>query len=151
MRRSLCVFVVFFLSLGWTVSLAAQEQETDPADPTGRQESDFRLEQNYPNPFNPETKIPFVLDEDLFQSGGRVVVSVRIYNVLQQFVATPTALNHPRGEGTPVDDLEYPGAGRYEAYWDGTDRSGREVASGVYFVQLVVNGRTQVRKMFVTK
>jgi len=149
MRRVMGVFVVLFLCLGIPPSLSAQD--IPPVDPTGRQESDFLLEQNYPNPFNPETKIPFVLDEDLFSSARPVVVSLRVYNVLQQFVAIPTALNHPRGEGTPVDELEYPGAGRYEAYWDGRDRSGREVASGVYFLQLVVNGRAQVRKMFVTK
>lgn len=149
MGRVVGVCIVFLVCLGVPAALSAQD--ILPADPTGRQESDFLLEQNYPNPFNPETKVPFVLDEDLFASGRPVVVSLRVYNVLQQFVATPTALNHPRGEGTPVSELEYPGPGRYEAYWDGRDRSGREVASGVYFLQLVVNGRAQVRKMFVTK
>jgi len=149
MRRVNGVLVVLLFCLGGAPSLSAQD--ILPADPSGRQESDFLLEQNYPNPFNPETRIPFVLDEDLFDSGQPVVVSLRVFNVLQQYVATPTALNHPRGEGTPVDELEYGGPGRYEAYWDGTDRAGREVASGVYFVQLVVNGRAQVRKMFVTK
>lgn len=149
MRRAIGVFVVLLFCLGAAPTLSAQG--VPPADPPARQESDFLLEQNYPNPFNPETRIPFVLDEDLFRSGQPVVVSLRVYNVLQQFVATPTALNHPRGEGTPVDELAYGGAGRYEAYWDGRDRSGREVASGVYFIQLVVNGRAQVRKMFVTK
>lgn len=149
MRRVGGVLVVLLFCLGVAPTLSAQQ--IPPAGPSGRQESDFHLEQNYPNPFNPETKIPFVLDDDLFRTGRPVVVTLRVYNVLQQFIATPTALNHPRGEGTPVDELEYGGPGRYEAYWDGRDRSGREVASGVYFVQLVVNGRAQVRKMFVTK
>ena len=36
--------------------------------------------------------IPFDLLEVLFSDGGRAIVSVRIYNVLQQFVASPTAL-----------------------------------------------------------
>lgn len=149
MRRSLCVLVVLLSSFGLAGSLAGQESAR--VGPRGAQESDFQLEQNYPNPFNPETRIPFVLDEDLFEGGRPVVVTLRVYNVLQQFVAHPTSLEHPRGEGTPVRELEYPSPGRYEAYWDGTDRSGRQVASGVYFVQLVVNGRSQVRKMFVTK
>ncbi|MFW6206831.1 MAG: hypothetical protein ACOC5J_02750 [Gemmatimonadota bacterium] len=149
MGRVVGVFVVLLLCLGIPASLSPQT--VHPADPPGGQESGFLLEQNYPNPFNPETRIPFVLDENLFASGRPVVVTLRVYNVLQQFVATPTALNHPRGEGTPVNELEYPGAGRYEAYWDGRDQAGREVASGVYFLQLVVNGRAQVRKMFVTK
>jgi hypothetical protein len=118
---------------------------------SGEQENGFHLEQNYPNPFNPETKIPFILNEDLFGDGRSVVVSVRIYNVLQQFIATPTALNHPRGEAVPVTDLEYATPGRFETYWDGRDQAGRHVASGVYFVQLVVDGRSQIRKMFVAK
>ena len=119
--------------------------------PAGKQDSGFRLEQNYPNPFNPETKIPFVLYEDLFVDGRPAVVSVRIFNVLQQFITAPTALNHPNGEGVPVIELAYPLPGRYETYWDGRDSQGRQVASGVYFVQLTVNGRSQVQRMYVTK
>lgn len=149
MRRGVCVFVVLLSSFGLVSGLAGQE--VAQIGPSGAQESDFQLGQNYPNPFNPETKIPFVLEEDLFDDGRPVVVSLRIYNVLQQFVAHPTALNHSRGEGTPVRELEYVSSGRHEAYWDGVDRSGKQVASGVYFVQLVVNGKSQVRKMFVTK
>jgi hypothetical protein len=79
-----------------------------------------------------------------------ILVSVRIYNVLQQFVATPTALSHPSGQA-PLVDLEYVTPGRYEAYWDGLDQSGREVASGIYFVQLTVNGATAVMRMYVAK
>ena len=71
--------------------------------------------------------------------------------MLRQFVAAPTALNHSLGEGLPVEDLEYLTPGRHEVYWDGRDVSGNQVASGVYFVQLVVNGESTVIKMFVTK
>jgi hypothetical protein len=147
MRRLACVLFVLLSIVGSTHSASAQQVGS-----TGKQDSGFYLEQNYPNPFNPETKIPFVLDEELFAGGQPVIVSVRIFNVLQQFITAPTALNHPHGEGVPVLDLEYPYPGRWEAYWDGRDEFGRQVASGVYFVQLTVNGRKpQVRKMFVTK
>jgi len=149
MRRRICVFVVLLISFGLAAPTSAQEVGNEGS--SGGQGSGFQLGQNYPNPFNPETKIPFVLDEELFAEGRPVVVTIRIYNVLQQFVAAPVALNHPGGEGVRVLELEYPAPGRYEAYWDGTDRSGNSVASGVYFLQLVVNGRSQVRKMFVTK
>src|SRR5256885_4178567 len=44
----------------------------------------FRSKQNYPNPFNPATTIPFSLSGDLFASGHRPVVSLKIYNVLAQ-------------------------------------------------------------------
>ena len=148
MRRILSVFllsVLFALAPG--ISAQGPPGDTDPA---GEQESGFTLGQNYPNPFNPETRIPFDLLEVLFTDGGTAVVSVRIYNVLQQFVASPTALSHPSGRA-PFVDLEYTTPGRYEAYWDGLDRSGREVASGIYFVQLTVNGVTAVMRMYVAK
>ncbi len=146
MRRQCCVFLVLLFLYGLMNTATAQVVGS-----SGEQESGFYLEQNYPNPFNPETKIPFILNEDLFDDGGSVVVTVRIFNVLQQFIATPTALNHPRGEAVPVIDLEYASPGRFETYWDGRDQAGRHVASGVYFVQLVVDGRSDVRKMFVAK
>ena len=91
------------------------------------------------------------MNEELFDNGQAVVVSVRIFNVLRQFVAAPTALGHPRGEGVPLVQLEYDFPGRYEGYWDGHDELGNQVASGVYFVQLTVSGQSQVMKMFVTK
>ena len=125
-----------------------------PAQEPPRQEgprSGFSLEQNYPNPFNPETRIPFVLSPDLFAEGRSPVVTIRIFNILQQVVAVPTALRHPLGEGVPVANLEYSLPGRFEAYWDGTDTNGRQVASGIYLMQLTVNGVSQTRKMYVTK
>jgi hypothetical protein len=146
MRRFNCVLFVLLSIVGFATSASAQQVR-----PTGKQDSGFNLEQNYPNPFNPETTIPFVLGDELFTEGRPVIVSVRIFNVLQQFITAPTALNHPHGEGVPVLNLEYPFPGRFEAYWDGRDGSGRQVASGVYFVQLAVNGNTTHRKMFVTK
>ncbi|MBW3534464.1 MAG: hypothetical protein KY453_04495 [Gemmatimonadetes bacterium] len=140
---------VLLLLLGLSAPLSAQEPR--PGSLVGGQTSGFQLEQNYPNPFNPETKIPFVLHEDLFASGRPVVVSVRIYNLLQQVVAVPTALRHPLGEGVPVLSLEYPRAGTWEAYWHGRDQSGRQVASGIYLMQITENGASQTRKMYVAK
>ena len=147
MRRTLsvCLLAVLF---GLTPGISAQL----PSDPTsdGEPESGFTLGQNYPNPFNPETRIPFELHGGLFSDGGTAVVSVRIFNVLTQFVASPTALNHPGGQA-PLLDLEYVSPGRYEAYWDGRDQFGREVASGIYFVQLVVNGVRDMMRVYVAK
>jgi hypothetical protein len=76
---------------------------------------------------------------------------VRIFNVLTQLVAQPVALGHPSGEGIEVDQLEYLLPGEYEAFWDGTDPMGRQVASGIYLMQLTVNGRSATRKMYVMK
>ena len=102
--------------------------------------ADFDLQQNYPNPFNPATTIPFILHEGLFTAGLPVQVSMRIFNVLTEAVASPVALGHSSGEEVELIELEYTQPGTYEAFWDGTDQSGRQVASGVYFVQLHVNG-----------
>ena len=143
MRRIACVLSLLLALLGLSApAVYGQERQ---------QESGFKLGQNYPNPFNPTTRIPFELSEDLFVEGKTAVVSLRIYNMLQQFVAAPTALNHPSGDGTPLINLEYLQPGRHEAYWDGHDISGRQVASGIYFVQLTVNGKIAVMKMWVAK
>ncbi len=148
MRRILGVFLLSVL-FGLAPGISAQGTPGDSG-LAREQESGFTLGQNYPNPFNPETRIPFDLSEVLFTDGRTAVVSVRIYNVLQQFVGSPIALNHPSGQA-PLVDLEYGSPGRYEAYWNGLDQSGREVASGIYFVQLTVNGVTDVRRMYVAK
>jgi len=146
MRRTTGVLSVLLFLLVGAAALPAQEPP-----PATRQGNGFQLDQNYPNPFNPETTIPFTLGEALFVDGRAATVSVRIFNLLQQLVAYPVALGHPSGEGVALRDLEYAQPGRYEAYWDGTDDSGRQVASGIYFMQLTVNGQSATRKMYVLK
>jgi hypothetical protein len=146
LRRCLGVSLAVF-ALHAAAPLRAQE----PPRSSSGAKSGFTLEQNYPNPFNPETRIPFVLGPELFAGGRQPIVTIRIYNILQQVVAIPTALRHPLGEGVPVANLEYSSPGRFEAFWDGTDSNGRQVASGIYLMQLTVNGASQTRKMYVTK
>jgi hypothetical protein len=148
-RRTFGVLLVFLSTLGLPDLGSAQDGAGGVE--SGQQESGFELQQNYPNPFNPETTVPFMLHAGLFDEGQPVVVSMRIYNVLQVLVAVPVALRHPAGEGTPLLELEYTSPGRYEAFWDGKNRSGREVPSGVYHVQLTVNGVSKVGRMFVAK
>ena len=64
MRRTLGVLSVLLSILIVPAGLSAQE-----GGQTGGQANGFKLEQNYPNPFNPETKIPFILGEELFAEG----------------------------------------------------------------------------------
>ncbi|MDA0744994.1 MAG: right-handed parallel beta-helix repeat-containing protein [bacterium] len=90
----------------------------------------FGVEQNYPNPFNPDTAIPYQLPE-----AGEV--SLIVYNTLGQQVKV---LMNERQE-----------AGYYRAVWDGKDRLGRQVASGIYLVRLEAGTFTQVRKMVLLK
>ena len=133
MRRVFSVGVVLLLGFGiFSTPVSAQSGSGN--------RGGFQLEQNFPNPFNPTTRIPFTLGEELFRDGRPVVVTIRVYNVLRQLVAVPTALDHPSGNATPVDHLEYTTPGRHVAYWDGLDKDGRKVASGLYFVLMWVNG-----------
>jgi hypothetical protein len=144
MRRVFGVCVVLLLALGlFPDSVFGQRSPS--------RERGSQLNQNYPNPFNPTTTISFEVVEEDLRGGRPAVVTVRIFNVLQQLVAIPKAMNHPQGNA-PVENLEYSAPGHYETFWDGTDRNGRKVASGIYYYQLVVNGeRRGVRKMVVTK
>jgi len=92
--------------------------------------TEFALSQNVPNPFNPTTDISFALPKDS-------KVSLAIYNVLGQHVKTL------------VDD--YMRAGQQTVSWDGTDGTGRTVASGVYFYKLNANEFSQTKKMMMLK
>ncbi len=90
----------------------------------------YQLWQNYPNPFNPITTITFEVP-----SHGRV--QLLIYNILGQQIKTLT-------------DEIYP-PGRYRLQWDGTDRSGAKLASGIYFAQLRAGEFVQNRRMILLK
>lgn len=149
MGRIWRVVIVLLSAILLPAGLDAQQGEE-----TGTREGSdhgFELRQNYPNPFNPETWIPFELHDELFEDGQVPRVTIRIYNVLIQPVATATALNHPAGEGILIQDLEYRTPGRHEAHWDGRDRSGAPVASGVYLLEMSVNGRARMIRMYMSR
>jgi hypothetical protein len=93
--------------------------------PTG-----FALEQNYPNPFNATTRIQYSLPR-------HELVNMTIYNVLGQVVRLW------RGMSTP--------AGTFQLEWDGTDDSGRPLASGVYFYRLDVARYSESKKLVLLK
>jgi|GEM_PF-6867532 len=87
----------------------------------------FQLEQNFPNPFNPSTKIKFGLPETS-------TVTLEIYNVLGQKVVI--LLDHAEKE-----------AGFHVVAWEGKDKFGQSVASGLYFVRLRAGRQSFLRKM----
>ncbi len=147
MRRLPRVMLVLLIMFAPAYTSVSAQVGGEPTQESGG----FTLEQNYPNPFNPETKIPFVLHEELFDDGRPVVVSMRIFNLIRQPVAVPQALNHPAGQGALLVQLTYDRPGRHEAFWDGRDFAGATVASGVYWVQLTVNGVSKAKKIIVTK
>ena len=90
----------------------------------------YSLSQNYPNPFNPITKMNYALPKR-----SRVIISV--YNVLGQEVTT--LLNK---------EQDY---GYHTVTWNGTDRIGKQVASGVYFARLTAKNFSQTKKMLMLK
>ncbi len=90
----------------------------------------YSLEQNYPNPFNPATTIRFRI-------GKREHVRIIVYNILGQTVTT-------------LADGVYP-PGDHEVTWDGRDRGGRPVASGIYLYHIDSEGIRQTRKMILLK
>lgn len=122
--------------------------------PPRTQRASGSLGQNYPNPFNPETTIPFMVGDApaCVDQSTQHRVTLRIYNVLAQLVATPVLQGGPSNEaGKPLENRMLT-CGQYTAFWNGkfmgTDR---EVASGIYLYRLEINGRPFVRKMIVLK
>ena len=93
------------------------------------------IQQNYPNPFNPSTTI--VYDIGLLD-GLRQNVSINVYNLLGQHVAE---LVKNRDQ-----------IGQFKIQWDGHDKFGQEMASGIYFVQLSTKtGIVKNKKMMLMK
>jgi zinc protease len=92
----------------------------------------FELWQNTPNPFNQATAIHYRLTES-------AQVLLRIYDAHGGLVRT---LVH-----------EEQGAGQYTLRWDGRDRDGKDVASGVYFCRLNIGKEEgmKTRKMVLIR
>lgn len=97
--------------------------------------AEFALGQNYPDPFNPDTWIPY-------QLAGDVDIAIRIYDVSGKLIRTL--------------DLGHKPAGFYiskskAAYWDGRNKAGEEVSSGVYFYTIQAGEFTAAKKMVVDR
>jgi hypothetical protein len=94
--------------------------------------SRFVLQQNYPNPFNPSTSIRFALPQ-----AEHAILN--IYALTGQRVRT--LVDGPLA------------AGKHAVEWDGKDRRGRSVSSGIYLYRLSVDeGRsTATRRMLLIK
>lgn len=90
----------------------------------------YQLYQNHPNPFNPVTTIKYDIPES-----GRVRIA--IYDIKGQEVAVL------------FDGVR--SAGYYEASWDGRDRTGNQMPSGLYVSQLISEKIVQTRKMVLMR
>jgi len=93
-------------------------------------EQKVTLKGNYPNPFNPLTKIMYELQEE-------TDIKITIYN--------------PKGQKIKqIEQLsKQPGINYY--LWNGTDFSGKNVSSGVYYYQLETENYSAVKRMILMK
>jgi hypothetical protein len=142
-------------ALGLVLALTAFMPRVSSAQDGRDRKPGMSLGQNFPNPFNPETRIPFGVGEapTCTDAGKQYRVSLKVYNLLSQLVATPVLQGGSGGvnPGQPLDNVTVT-CGEYVAYWDGKVlNTGREAASGVYYYRLEVNGVPLLRKMIVVK
>jgi hypothetical protein len=100
-------------------------ESVDEYIPTG-----IQLFQNYPNPFNPQTSIKLQLPI-------RSVIGLDILNIRGQVV-----LNIFDGEL---------GAGIHNLSWNGRDKLGNQVSSGLYFYRLKAPGLEETKSMMYLK
>ncbi|MBN1480855.1 T9SS C-terminal target domain-containing protein [candidate division KSB1 bacterium] len=91
---------------------------------------DLALQQNFPNPFNPSTEITYLVEK-----AG--LVTLDVYNQrgrrIRQLVSTQQQ------------------AGRYNVEWNGTDDFGLVQPSGIYYVRLCCDERSEMIKMTFLK
>jgi hypothetical protein len=90
-----------------------------------------RLDQNQPNPFNPSTTIRYSVPADAH-------VHLAVYDISGRLVRTLVNKRVVGGLDRTV-------------IWDGKDRYGVPVRSGVYFYRIVTPSLTQSRKMTLLK
>ncbi len=90
----------------------------------------FVLNQNYPNPFNPTTTISY----EILKAGD---INITVYNIL--------------GQTIKVLVNEYKEPGTYEITWDGKDRNGYPVASGIYFYRIRSKDFARSRRMLLLR
>ena len=90
----------------------------------------YSLSQNYPNPFNPTTTMSFNLP-----AAG--TAKIEIFNVLGKLVAVP------------FDGMAQ--SGTTEVVWNGRNRAGEIVSSGIYFYRLTADKYNETKKMTLLK
>jgi phosphodiesterase/alkaline phosphatase D-like protein len=90
----------------------------------------YELPQNFPNPFNMTTRICYQLPENSY-------VKLEIYNIMQQQVKI-------LAEGFEV-------AGNHALEWDGRDKDGIPLPSGIYYCHMNSKGFSQTRQMLLLK
>ena len=106
----------------------------DPSSETFAENStiptEWELDQNYPNPFNPSTTINYSLPQNCF-------VKIAIYDI--------------SGREIKVIKNEFENAGYKSIVWNGIDKSGSKVPSGVYIYTIEAKNYRATKKMLLIK
>ena len=100
-----------------------------------REVRETRLLPNYPNPFNPETWIPY-------QLADATDVGMKIYDVSGRLVRTISVGFKPVG---------YYLTRERAGYWDGRNKAGESVSSGIYFLQFVAGDFAATQRVVIVK
>jgi len=98
-----------------------------PDDPP---QTGLRLDRSFPNPFGPSTTISYSLPVESH-------VRLRVYNLAGREVAVLR------------DGVQ--SAGPHQEPWDGTDRDGRGLGAGMYFVRLEAGGESRTTRMMLVR
>ncbi|MDA3871881.1 MAG: T9SS type A sorting domain-containing protein, partial [Candidatus Marinimicrobia bacterium] len=92
--------------------------------------NNYALYQNYPNPFNPSTNIAFDLP-------NLSDVTIVVYNI--------------RGQMVKVLTKDQFNAGHHVVRWNGMNRYGKRISTGVYIYRIMANNFVDVKKMVYLK
>ncbi|MCD6330450.1 MAG: T9SS type A sorting domain-containing protein, partial [Candidatus Cloacimonetes bacterium] len=95
-------------------------------------QKEFTLYQNYPNPITSSTTISFI------PSPGVEKSEIKIYNIKGQLVITLTLMTNDK---SPVTSI----------VWDGKDKTGKFLASGIYLYKLISGDKSEMKKMVVIR
>jgi hypothetical protein len=76
---------------------------------------EFNLAQNYPNPFNPKTTVEYSIAK-------KSLVYLAVFNL--------------KGQMIKILENKIQEKGQYVTFWDGTNKNGQPVSSGVYIIRL---------------
>lgn len=144
------VYSLFFNSAGYLFAgtgiglcRSAQPIITSMDELNTESSTSFLLSQNYPNPFNSSTKIQFVIPTsslNSFTNGDVTLVTLKVYNVLGNEVATLVNEEKPAGNY----EVEFSAIG-------GPESSIKHPASGIYFYQLKEGNFIETKKMILLR
>ena len=114
-----------------SVSINGDRSEEKTIEVTIPVPAEFVLFNNYPNPFNPATNLKFQLPKDCN-------VSINVYNIQGELIKTLLKNAHYA-------------PGEYIVQWNGNNRFGQKVASGVYIYRFTADNYSKIGRMILLK